>query len=88
MSCAVSGTGEGEYLIREVVGHTISMLIEAGMGVQEACQHVVHARNYLKGEMGVISLNQRGDFGISFNTEIMKRAWKSSSQELQVKIYN
>lgn len=88
-TCAVSGTGEGEYLIREVVAHTISMMIEAGMGIQEACDYVIHERNkLLKGEMGVISLNRQGDFGVSFNTELMKRAWKSSSQELQVRIFD
>jgi beta-aspartyl-peptidase (threonine type) len=86
-SCAVSGTGEGEFLIREVVGHTIAMMIEANMDIQDACDYVIHERNRLKGEMGVISLNKQGDVGISFNTEIMKRAWKSSSEELQIKIY-
>ncbi|MFT4058084.1 MAG: isoaspartyl peptidase/L-asparaginase [Legionella sp.] len=86
-SCAVSGTGEGEFLIREVVGHTIAMMVEAKMNVQDACDYVIHKRNLLQGEMGVVSLNKHGDFGISFNTELMKRAWKSSTQEMQVKIY-
>lgn len=87
-SCAVSGTGEGEYLIRKVVGHTIAMMVESGMSLQRACDHVINERNQqLKGEIGVISVNAQGDFGISFNTEIMKRAWKSSSHDLQVKIY-
>lgn len=88
-TCAVSGTGEGEYLIRGVVAHTISMMIEFNMPLQEACDHVIHERNKtLNGEMGVISLNRNGDFGISFNTEIMKRAWKSSLQKTQVKIFD
>jgi beta-aspartyl-peptidase (threonine type) len=87
-SCAVSGTGEGEYLVREVVGHTISMMVEANMDLQDACEYVLFERNkILQGEMGVISLNSEGEFGIAFNTQIMKRAWKSSSQALQVKIY-
>ncbi|MGC1183037.1 isoaspartyl peptidase/L-asparaginase family protein [Legionella sp.] len=87
-TCAVSGTGEGEYLIREVVAHTISMLLETNMSLQDACDYVIHERNkVLQGEMGVISLNKEGNFGISFNTEIMKRAWKSSSQKARVKIY-
>lgn len=88
-SCAVSGTGEGEYLIREVVGHTISMMVEANMNLQQACDYVLFERNrILQGEMGVISLNKQGDFGISYNTEIMKRAWMSSSDALQVRIYD
>ncbi|KTC83644.1 isoaspartyl peptidase/L-asparaginase family protein [Legionella cincinnatiensis] len=88
-TCAVSGTGEGEYLIRNVVGHTISMMVEFNMPLQQACDYVIHERNKkLNGEMGVIALNRNGDFGISFNTEIMKRAWKSSLQKTQVKIFD
>ncbi|WP_131779077.1 isoaspartyl peptidase/L-asparaginase family protein [Legionella bozemanae] len=88
-TCAVSGTGEGEYLIRGVVGHTISMMMEFDMPLQKACDYVIHERNQrLNGEVGVIALNKNGDFGISFNTEIMKRAWKSSSQEVQIKLFN
>lgn len=37
-SCAVSGTGEGEFLITGVVAHSIAMYIELkNMSVQEAC---------------------------------------------------
>lgn len=87
-TCAVSGTGEGEYLIRGVVAHTISMMIEYNMSLQEACHHVIHTRNKQhKGHIGVISVNPLGEIGISFNTKIMKRAWKSSDEELQIKIY-
>ncbi|ARB93635.1 isoaspartyl peptidase/L-asparaginase family protein [Legionella longbeachae] len=88
-TCAVSGTGVGEYLIRNVVGHTISMMVEFNMSLQQACDYVIHERNKeLNGEMGVIALNRNGDFGISFNTEIMKRAWKSSEQKTKVKIFD
>lgn len=87
-TCAVSGTGEGEYLIREVVAHTISIMIEFNMSLQDACDHVIHIRNKrYKGHMGVISVNAKGEVGIAYNTKIMKRAWKSSDEDLQVKIY-
>ena len=86
-TCAVSGTGEGEFLIRGVVAHTISMMIEKNMPLQEACDHVIHLRNRkFKGDMSVISVNPKGEVGISFNSKIMKRAWKSSDEELQVRI--
>jgi L-asparaginase / beta-aspartyl-peptidase len=87
-TCAVSGTGEGEYLIRGVVAHTISIMVELNMSLQEACEHVIHTRNkHHKGHIGVISVNPLGEVGVSYNTKIMKRAWKSSDEELQVKIY-
>lgn len=85
-TCAVSGTGEGEFLIRQVVAHSISNLVEQGMRLIDACKLVVHQKNTLQGEIGVISVNPAGEIGIAFNTQIMKRAWKSSFQELQIKI--
>ncbi|MBN9230085.1 MAG: isoaspartyl peptidase/L-asparaginase [Legionella sp. 40-6] len=84
--CAVSGTGEGEYLIRQVVGHTIAMMVENKLSLQNACEEVIFQRNKLKGEMGVISVDQQGNFGVAFNSEIMKRAFKASEVELIVEI--
>lgn len=87
-NCAVSGTGEGEYLIRGVVAHTIAMLVELkNYNLQDACDEVVKVRNK-KGEIGVIALNIKGEIGITFNTEIMKRAWKTSdTKKIHVEIY-
>ncbi|MCP0912981.1 MULTISPECIES: isoaspartyl peptidase/L-asparaginase family protein [Legionella] len=88
-TCAVSGTGEGEYLIRGVIAHTISMMVELKqMGMQEACDYVLHKRhNNRRGHIGVIAINAAGEIGISFNTPIMKRAWISADEPLQVKIF-
>ncbi|KTD16608.1 isoaspartyl peptidase/L-asparaginase family protein [Legionella jordanis] len=87
-TCAVSGTGEGEFLITRVIGHSISVMCEMhNMGIQEACQNVIHVRNKdCGGEMGVIALNPQGDVGIAFNTEVMKRAWIGPDGQLHVQI--
>lgn len=87
-TCAVSGTGEGEFLIRGVVAHTISMLMELkNYPIQIACDHVIKKRTR-EGMIGVIAINAQGEIGISFNTEIMKRAWKTSDDKnIIVKIY-
>jgi beta-aspartyl-peptidase (threonine type) len=87
-TCAVSGTGEGEHLIRGVVAHTISMLVELkGYSLQKACDEVIRQRNK-NFDIGVIALNPKGKMGISFNTEIMKRGWKTSAdKKTHVKIY-
>ncbi len=74
-TCAVSGTGEGEFIIRGVIAHTISMLVEQGMGLQEACDHVLFSRQEVKGEIGVIAVNPAGDIGIALTTKAMRRAW-------------
>lgn len=87
-TCAASGTGEGEFLIRGVVAHTISMLIELkNYSLQAACDEVIKERTS-EGMIGVIAVNAKGEVGISFNTEIMKRAWKTSDDKsISVKIY-
>lgn len=88
-TCAVSGTGEGEYLITGVIANTISLMTELkNMPLQEACDYVIHTLNKKhRGEIGVISVNSQAKFGLSYNTAIMKRAWMSSDEDLQVKIY-
>lgn len=87
-TCAVSGTGDGEYLITGVIAHTISMMTELNIPIQEACDQVIHERNKgCKGIIGVISVSPLGEVGISFNSPVMKRAWMSSEDNLQVKIY-
>ncbi len=87
-TCAVSGTGEGEVLISKVVAHTIAMLVELkNMPLSEACEHVIHIRNaYIKGDVGVISVNTDGNFGICYNSKIMKRAWMTSEDDLQIRV--
>lgn len=87
-SCAVSGTGEGEYLITGVVAHTIALMVENKMPLQEACDHVLHLRNKkVKQDIGVISINRAGDIGIAFNTSAMKRAWIGLDKKLHVQIF-
>ncbi len=87
-TCAISGTGEGEYLITGVIANSISMMTEFHMPLQEACDYVLFTRNQtVKADIGVISVSPNGDFGVAFNTQIMKRAWMSSTQPLQVKIF-
>lgn len=87
-TCAVSGTGVGEVLIRGVVAHTIAMLIELkGYDLQSACDEVIHLRNRAT-DIGVIATNQKGEIAMSFNTEVMKRAWRTSKDDkISVKIY-
>lgn len=88
-TCAVSGTGDGEFLIRGVIAHSIASAVDyTGCGLQEACDLIIHEKNKdLGGDMGVVSVNRKGEFGISFNSRRMHRAWMSSNQGLQVRIY-
>jgi beta-aspartyl-peptidase (threonine type) len=56
--------------------------------LQEACDYVIHTKNgEIEGDMGLIAVNQAGNIGIAFNSEVMHRAWISSDEPLQVHIY-
>ena len=88
-TCAVSGTGDGEYLITNVIAHSIAAALEyTQCTLQQACDLVIHEKNKdTKGDMGVISVNAFGDIGISFNSERMHRAWMNSDGVMEVRIY-
>jgi L-asparaginase / beta-aspartyl-peptidase len=88
-TCAVSGTGDGEFLITAVIAHSISEAVfYKKCSVQEACDLVIHQyHKNTKGEMGVISVDAKGEFGITFNCARMNRAWMSKSKPLEIKIY-
>jgi beta-aspartyl-peptidase (threonine type) len=87
-TAAISSTGDGEYLIKGVICHSISAIIEhTGCSVQEACNNIIHIKNKdTKGDMGVISVDAKGNIGIAFNAERMPRGWKTP-EEKTVLIY-
>jgi beta-aspartyl-peptidase (threonine type) len=88
-NCAVSGTDEGEFLIRGVVAHSIAMMVECSMTLHEACNHVIFQRQneLINGGMGVISVDKECYIAHALNTEIMKRAWIGSNEPLFVGVF-
>jgi len=88
-TAAISSTGDGEYLIREVMCHSVSAMIEhTGCSVKEACDHIIHVKNKdCDGDMGVIAVDAEGNIGMAFNSERMHRAWKTRDG-IEVKIYH
>lgn len=88
-TCAVSCTGSGEFFIRGVVAYDVSSMMEfGGRSLQEACNEVVKKRLLdLGGDGGLIAVNRAGEIVMSFNTEGMYRAARSSSGVNEVSIY-
>ena len=88
-SCAVSGTGTGEYFIRLTVAREVCALVEyKGMPLQAAADQVVQKElTALGGDGGVIAVGPRGEMAWSFNTAGMYRARIGASQPLVVGIY-
>lgn len=72
---AVSCTGHGEFYIKRVVAHEISALMRyKGLSLQDACDEVVFQQ--LKpdgGEGGLIAVDNKGNYSLSFNTPGMYR---------------
>jgi L-asparaginase / beta-aspartyl-peptidase len=75
-SCAVSGTGVGEYFIRLTLARQICTLVEQGQTAQQAADHMIHSElPALKGgEGGVIVIGSTGNPVWSSNTLGMFRA--------------
>ncbi|MCU1244249.1 MAG: isoaspartyl peptidase [Acidobacteria bacterium] len=88
-SCAVSGTGHGEFFIRWTVAYDIAALMKyRGMTVQQAGDEVVNKKlKQAGGEGGVIILDRNGNFATPFNSEGMYRGWIGTDGVPHVLIY-
>jgi L-asparaginase / beta-aspartyl-peptidase len=89
-TCAVSSTGDGEYLIQHVMGFHLSALIDyKNMPLKEAAHHLIHEKlRDVEGDMGIIAVDQQGNIALEFNSDRMHRGWKTSTGEQGIKIYN
>lgn len=88
-SCAVSGTGVGEYFIRLTLARQVCNLVEQGQTPQQAANHMIHTElpTLKGGEGGVIVIAPSGEPIWSSNTLGMFRAREAegSVPEIQVK---
>jgi beta-aspartyl-peptidase (threonine type) len=89
-SCAVSGTGTGEYFIRLTVAREICALVEdKHMKLQAAADEVIHQQlEGLHGDGGIIAIAPDGEAAWSFNTPGMYRARMSQGSQPTIAIYN
>jgi beta-aspartyl-peptidase (threonine type) len=88
-SCAVSGTGTGEYFIRLTVAREICALVQyKNMPLQAAADEVIQKRlTALGGDGGVIAMTPDGQAAWSFNTRAMFRARAADGQPSVVAIF-
>jgi beta-aspartyl-peptidase (threonine type) len=89
-SCAVSGTGTGEYFIRLTIAREICALVEdKHMALQAAADDVIHKQlEALHGDGGIIAIAPDGQQAWSFNTPGMYRARMSQGIQPIITIYN
>ena len=88
-SCAVSGTGHGEYFIRATVARDVAAMLEyGGRNLKEATETVIKTRlASLGGTGGVIAVDRDAKIACSFNTSLMHRGFVSHSMPAQVVIW-
>jgi L-asparaginase / beta-aspartyl-peptidase len=88
-TCAVSGTGHGEYFIRWTVAHDISALMEyKGLSLKDASELVVNGKLVKAGGSGgVICVDKSGNISMPFNSEGMFRGFATADGKGGVFIY-
>lgn len=89
-TCAISGTGHGEYYIRGVVAYDVSALMEySGLSLEEATQKVIHEKQPdLGGSGGLVAMDKQGNISHEFNTPGMFRAKIDTEGNLEIGIYD
>jgi beta-aspartyl-peptidase (threonine type) len=89
-SCAVSGTGVGEFFIRYTVAREICALVQyKGLALQQAADQVIHQQLApIHGDGGVIALTPDGQLVWSFNTPGMFRARQAEGGKIEVHLYS
>lgn len=88
-TCAISGTGWGEFFIRLVMAKTISDRMEfGGQLLQDAAKEMVMKKlPALGGDGGIIAVDKLGNIAMPFCTEGMYRGYVKWNGETAVKIY-
>lgn len=82
--CAVSATGTGEFFIRAGVARDICSRREyLGETIAQSANHVIHKTlTDMKGDGGVIAIDEEGNYSFSFNTPGMYRGANKGGQTL------
>ena len=88
-SCAVSGTGDGEYFIRAVLAYDICALVQyKHEPLEQAVNEVLHGKlTTAGGEGGVIAVDPAGNIVMDFNSVGMFRAARDAHGRREIAMY-
>ena len=87
-TCAVSCTGWGEFFIRVGVAKSISDQVKyAGTSVEKAAQNALDEVAALGGDGGLIALDSKGNYTMSFNTTGMYRGVIHQDGKIEIAIF-
>lgn len=88
--CAVSCTGEGDIIMRGSIAHEVYAQVKyGGEQLQAAAEKAItmHAK-FLKGDMGLVTLNGEAEIAFAFNTNLMKRGYSTDGQKPVVALWD
>jgi L-asparaginase / beta-aspartyl-peptidase len=88
-SCAVSGTGEGEFFMRQVVTYDICAMVQyQHKSLAQAVHEEIHEKlKRTGGAGGVIALDPAGDIVMDFNSPGMFRGARDSRGRREIGMY-
>jgi L-asparaginase / beta-aspartyl-peptidase len=88
-SCAVSGTGEGEFFMRQVVAYDICAMVHyQHTTLAQAVHEEIHEKlKRTGGEGGVIAMDPAGDIVMDFNSPGMFRGARDSRGRREIGMY-
>ena len=88
-SCAVSGTGQGEFYIRQVVAYDICAMVQyQHLPLAKAVDTMMHEKlRRTGGEGGVIALDRDGNYAMDFNSAGMHRGVRDSRGRREIAMY-
>jgi beta-aspartyl-peptidase (threonine type) len=88
-SCAVSGTGQGEFFIRQLVAYDICALVQyRHLTLAQAVREVIHEKlRRTGGEGGVIAVDRSGNIAMDFNSVGMYRGARDSRGRRDIAMY-
>lgn len=88
-TCAVSSTGDGEVLIQNVIAFHISSLMQyKGLSLKKAAYYLLQQElKEVKGDIGFVAVDAKGNVAMEFNAERMHRGFKTADEEF-VAIYS
>jgi len=88
-SCAVSGTGQGEFFIRQVVAFDICALVQyRHLTLAQAVRELIHEKlRRSGGEGGVIAVDRSGNIAMDFNSVGMFRGARDSAGKRDIAMY-
>lgn len=87
-TCAVSGTGDGEFFIMATAAHDVSAMMEyRRKTLQESSIAVIDKIGKLGGTGGLIAIDKNGNISLPFNTSGMYRGYVDGNGKFVTEIF-